>query len=156
MRRINQRIAVRRGLGAALLLAAATFVGCGEGTPGPSAAPTQAPAAKVSQAPTVQANPGSVEGNLDVVNADRIEGWAMDTTQPASPVTIELYDGDVLLASVPAKEFRQDLFDARKGDGYHGFKIPTPAPLKDGKGHTVHAKCAGSELKNSPQTMPAG
>jgi len=28
--------------------------------------------------------------------------------------------------------------------------------LKDGQPHTVHAKCAGGELKNSPQTIPKG
>ena len=139
-----------------MLLTAATFAGCGEGTPPPSAAPTQAAVAKVSHAPTVQANPASVEDYLDVVHADVISGWAMDSTKPASPVTIELYDGDALLASVEAREFRQDLLDARKGDGYHGFTIPTPAPLKDGQPHTVHAKCAGGELKNSPQTIPKG
>ena len=61
----NQRIAATRGLGAALLLMAATLAGCGEDTSAPPAAPTQAPAAKVSQAPTVQANPASVEGYLD-------------------------------------------------------------------------------------------
>jgi len=110
----------------------------------------------VSQAPTVQANPASVEGNFDGVNADVITGWALDMTKPANPVTVDLYDGDALLASVPAREFRQDLLDARKGDGYHGFTIPTPAPLKDGQPHTVHAKCAGGELKNSPQTIPKG
>jgi len=152
----NRRTAATRGLGAALLLAAATLAGCGQDTSGPPAAPTQAAVAKVSHAPTVQANPVSVEGYLDVVHADVISGWAMDSTKPASPVTIELYDGDALLASVEAREFRQDLLDARKGDGYHGFTIPTPAPLKDGKAHTVHAKCAGSELPNSPQTFPKG
>ena len=157
MRRMtNQRIPATPGLGAALLLTAATLAGCGEDTSTPPAAPTQAPAAKVSQAPTVQGNPASVEGYLDVVNADVIEGWAMDTTKPASPVTIELYDGDALLASVPAREFRQDLLDARKGDGYHAFKIPTAARLKDGQAHTVHAKCAGGELSNSPKTIPEG
>ena len=157
MRRIsNQWIAATRGLGAALLLTAATLAGCGEGTSSPPAAPTQAPAPKVSQAATVQANPASLESYLDVVNADVIVGWAMDSTKPASPVTIELYDGDALLASVPAREFRKDLLDARKGDGYHGFTIPTPATLKDGKAHTVHVKCAGGELENSPQTIPKG
>jgi len=151
----HQRIAATRGLGAALLLTATTLAGCGEGTSGPPAAPTQAPGAKVSQAPTVQADPASVEGHLDRVDADIIAGWAMDSIKPASPVTIELYDGEALLTSVPARQFRQDLLDARKGDGYHAFDVPTPAGLKDGKAHTVHAKCAGVELRNSPQAIPA-
>lgn len=113
----NQRIAARRGLGAALLLTAATLAGCGDQT-----------------SSTVPANPASVEGFLDSVNADAIAGWAMDTSQPARPVTVEIYDGDALLVSVPANQFRQDLLDAGKGDGYHGFTVPTPARVKDGKG----------------------
>jgi len=80
----------------------------------------------VSQAPTVQANPASVEGYFDGFNADVISGWALDTTKPANPVTVDLYDGDALLASVPAREFRQDLLDAQKGDGYHGFRFRSP------------------------------
>ena len=151
----NQRSAAARGLGAALLLAAATLAGCGDQTSGPPAGPTEAPAPKVSPAATVQANPASVEGFLDVVNADVIAGWAMDTTHPTNPVTVELYDGDALLVSVPANQFRQDLLDAGKGDGYHAFTVPTPARVKDGKSHTIRVTCAGLELKKSPQTMPA-
>jgi hypothetical protein len=155
-RTINQRVAASCGLGAALLFTAATLAGCGEETPSPPARPAQAPAPKVSQAPTVQADPASVEGYLDAVSADVIAGWAMDKTKPANPVTVELYDGDALLASIPASEFRQDLLGAGKGDGYHGFKVPTPASLKDGKAHSVHARCAGVELKSSPRTVPTG
>lgn len=134
----NQRIALRRGLGAALLLTAATLAGCGDQT-----------------SSTVPANPASVEGFLDSINADAIAGWAMDTSQPARPVTVEIYDGDALLVSVAANQFRQDLLDAGKGDGYHGFTVPTPDRVKDGKTHTIRAKCAGVELQKSPQTISA-
>lgn len=140
---------------AALLLAAAALAGCGDQQSDPPTEPGKAPAAKVSQAATALANPASVEGFLDVVNADVIAGWAMDKTQPASPVTVDLYDGDALLASVPANQFRQDLLAAGKGDGYHAFSVPTPARLKDGNPHTIRVKCAGVELQTSPQPMPA-
>src|SRR5439155_6626544 len=97
----------------------------------------------------------AVRGNLDVVNANVIAGWAMDGMKPTSPVTVEVYDGDKLLASVPARDFRKDLLDKGKGDGNHGFKLATPASLKDGQLHTIHAKCAGVELRSSPRTFRA-
>ena len=93
----------------------------------------------------------AVQGCLDAVNATVIAGWAMDGTKPMSPVTVDIYDGDRLLASVPARDFRKDL----KGDGKHAFRLATPASLKDGRPHTIHAKCAGVELRSSPKTFPA-
>ena len=39
---------------------------------------------------------------------------------------VEVYDGDRLLASVPARDFRKDLVDKGEGDGNHGFKLVTP------------------------------
>ena len=97
----------------------------------------------------------AVQGCLDVVNANVIAGWAMDGTKPMSPVTVDIYDGDRLLASVPARDFRKGLVDFGKGDGKHAFKLATPASLKDGRPHTIHAKCAGVELRSSPKTLPA-
>ena len=147
-----------RGIGAwvvlgASLLPATLMVGCHEesGTSGPAAKPV----ATGSQAPVVQANPATVQGALDVVDAQHINGWAMDETKPTNPVTVDLYDGDALLASLPAKDFRQDLFNAKKGDGNHAFVLSTPARLKDGKPHAIHAKCAGVALRLSPKTLPA-
>ena len=98
---------------------------------------------------------GAVHGSLDVVNANVIAGWAMDGKKPTSPVTVDIYDGDTLLASVPARDFRKDLLDRGRGDGNHGFRLATPASLKDGQPHTIHAKCGGVELLSSPKTLPA-
>ena len=97
----------------------------------------------------------AVHGHLDFVNADVIAGWAMDGTKPTSPVTVDIYDGATLLASVPARDFRKDLLDRGRGDGKHAFRLATPASLKDGQPHTIHAKCAGVELWSSPKTFPA-
>jgi hypothetical protein len=137
-------------LWAALLLPVGVIVGCQE----EGSAPQPSAPARGTQAPVVQANAATVQGSLDVVGSTAIEGWAMDTTKPTNPVTVDLYDGDALLASVPAKVFRQDLLAAGRGDGNHGFAFPVPPGLKDGKPHTIHAKCAGVELSNSPKTFP--
>ena len=97
----------------------------------------------------------AVYGCLDIVSADVISGWAMDGTKPTSPVPVDVYDRDTLLASVPARDFRKDLLDRGRGDGNHAFRLATPASLKDGQPHTIHAKCAGVELRSSPKTLPA-
>lgn len=156
---MRNRLSVTVTFGAMLPMAFLLIVACGgcESTPTPAPQPQPsgpAPATpEVSQAPVVKANPETVQGSLDLVKPDLITGWAMDTTKPNRPVEVELYDGETLLASVSANEFRQDLMDAGKGDGLHAFNFAPPASLKDGKEHTIHAKCAGVELPNSPKTL---
>jgi hypothetical protein len=95
---------------------------------------------------------GSFDGHLELVNRNEIAGWAWDSSRPKSPVDVEIYDGDTLLKTVPASQFRRDLFEAKIGDGTHGFVWSTPAGLKDGKPHSVRAKVSGSkfELHGSP------
>jgi hypothetical protein len=68
---------------------------------------------------------------------------------------VDIYDGDTLLVTIAADEFRQDLADARIGDGKHAFDYTTPDGLKDGKQHVIRVKVAGTdiELPGSPQTL---
>jgi hypothetical protein len=95
---------------------------------------------------------GSFDGHLELVNRNEIAGWAWDSSRPKKPVDVEIYDGDTPLKTVPASQFRQDLLEAKIGDGTHGFVWSTPASLKDGKPHSVRAKVSGSkfELHGSP------
>jgi hypothetical protein len=92
--------------------------------------------------------PGGYEGFLETVSCDQLKGWAWTPSQPERPLTIDLYDGDRLLATARADQFRQDLADAKKGDGRHMFVQATPLEIKDGKPHSIHAvvKSAGFTL----------
>jgi hypothetical protein len=110
--------------------------------------------------PGNQAAPESAtaRGNFEAVDEENIAGWAWDQNQPDGPIDVEIYEGDgvlTLLASVPAAQFRQDLLDAKVGDGRHGFSYPTPARLKDGKAHTVRVVTAQGkvELAGSPKAI---
>jgi hypothetical protein len=96
-------------------------------------------------------------GSLDVVTGAVISGWAWDSRQPDSPVTVDIFDGATRLATVRAVLFRADLLQDKIGDGKHGFRYPTPAALQDGKPHTIRVKVAGTdrELPGSPQTLQA-
>jgi hypothetical protein len=94
--------------------------------------------------------PGSYEGFLDTVSCDRLSGWAWTPSQPAKPLTIELYDGDRLLAATSADGSRQDLLDAGKGNGRHGFVQAMPLEIKDGKPHSIRAVVKGTSFVLPP------
>jgi hypothetical protein len=94
-------------------------------------------------------------GSFDGVDVRHITGWAWNANRPDSPVDVDLYDGDKLLATIRARHFRHDLRDAGAGNGKHGFIYPTPSGLKDGKPHTLRVKITGSEfeLDGSPKAV---
>lgn len=97
------------------------------------------------------------EGQLDTVNCDVIAGWAWDSNDSNKKVSVNIYDGETVIASVKADAFRPDLQTAQKGDGKHAFALRPPASVKDGRPHSIHAKLgeAGSnlELGRSPQEI---
>jgi len=84
--------------------------------------------------------------------AEIVGGWAWDSSQPDSPVDLDVYDGDEKVATVRADEFRQDLVDAGIGNGKHGFSYEPPASMRDSAAHSLSVKIAGSgiHLTNSP------
>jgi hypothetical protein len=94
-------------------------------------------------------------GSHDRADAERISGWAWDSTRPNEPIDVDIYDGDTLLATVTADTFRQDLLDARIGNGQHAFVYTSPASLKDGRTHTIRVKVSGTDadLKNTPKAI---
>jgi hypothetical protein len=95
------------------------------------------------------------EGYHDITNCNGIMGWAWDKNNPGAPVEVDIYDGDLLLATVTASDFRQDLLNAGIGNGNHGFTYPFPSELKDGRPHSIRMKFAGTEidLNNTPKLL---
>ena len=88
-------------------------------------------------------------GWLDVADCSGISGWAWDSGQPSSRLQIDLYDGSIHgqpFATVAAANYRRDLQQAGIGDGTHGFYVPTPANLKDGRTHAIIAAAAGTDM----------
>ena len=86
----------------------------------------------------------SYNGWLDQATCTMISGWAWDYTN--NPISVDLYDGSIPLATVVANQFNPGLVSAGIGNGYHAFSIPTPASLKDGTQHLVYAKYAGTNI----------
>src|SRR5262249_2546476 len=107
-----------------------------------------APPANTAASTVVESR--SIEGFLDLVDNQRIAGWAWDKSHPDALVQVEIYDGSKLIATVPAGVFRQDLRDAQKGTGAHAFTYPNPFS-NPGGAHTIRVLASGRELTGSPK-----
>jgi len=124
-----------------LLVLTLALQACSGQQPNGNAGPTTP-----STQPAPQAPP-SYQGFLDSVDCNAIIAWGWDTNRPNDPVKFDIYDGSVLIATVIAEAFRQDLLDAGKGNGKHYVFWPIPVQLKDGKKHVITVKFAGSTLE---------
>jgi len=90
---------------------------------------------------------GRLRGNLDYADWSGIKGWAWDPTEPEKPIALELLDGDNLLATVLASEYRADLLDAGIGDGRHGLTIGFSETLLPLARHTLHLRPVGAKTE---------
>jgi hypothetical protein len=95
-----------------------------------------------------------LEGRHDDVSEKGISGWAWDKSRPLEAISVEIYDGETLLATVTADGFRADLKENGKGHGKHAFHMPAPAALNDGHVHLIRVRFAGTEidLGDSPRS----
>jgi len=93
------------------------------------------------------------EGTLEVAQCTMIGGWAWDRQQPDVPVKVDIYEGEIRLATVAAYWYRRDLAEAGIGSGRHGYLYTPPARLKDGRAHVIRARIADtdSDLGGAPR-----
>ncbi|MFC5409954.1 PQQ-dependent sugar dehydrogenase [Larkinella bovis] len=91
---------------------------------------------------------GNFEGYLSVVNCDEMRGWVWDRDKPNTPLTVEFFAGTVSIGTVEAKNYRQDLKDAKKGNGEHGYVFSTPSLVRNNVSHQISAK-----VRNSTYTL---
>jgi len=104
--------------------------------------------AKASDVISTLINAQPYDGSHDENNCERIFGWAWDRTNPGSRVNVEIYDGNTLLGTATANQFRQDLRDLGIGDGSgnYAFNFNTPASIKNGQPHTIRIKVSGTDF----------
>jgi hypothetical protein len=95
------------------------------------------------------------EGWIDGADCNSIWGWAWNKNQPNTSINVDIYDGSTKLTTVAANVFRQDLVNAAKGNGYHGFSYATPSSLKNGSSHSIYVKYAGTStnLSGTPKSI---
>jgi hypothetical protein len=98
---------------------------------------------------------GNFDGHLYGADCDTFRGWVWDTKKPNAVITVDILDGNNVIATIPAGEFRQDLKDAGKGDGKHYFRFVIPESLKDNQPHSLRARVTGNGfmLKSGPKVI---
>lgn len=94
-------------------------------------------------------------GYVDGINCSQIWGWAWDPNNPNSSINVDLYVNDSYAGTATANIFRQDLLNAGKGNGYHGFvfNLPPWATI-DGRVSSVKVKLPFLPLSESVNSSP--
>ncbi|MDR6809247.1 hypothetical protein J2Y45_006461, partial [Dyadobacter sp. BE34] len=100
--------------------------------------------------------PSSYAGTLEVVSCEQIKGWVWDKNYPATSLTVELLDGQTVLATTTANQFREDLKNAGTGTGNYGFTMLVPQSyMGDGTAHQLSVRVQNSTylLSGSPKSI---
>ncbi|MCE6992607.1 T9SS C-terminal target domain-containing protein, partial [Dyadobacter sp. CY323] len=94
-------------------------------------------------------------GRFNGADCSFILGWAWDKNFPDTAVTVEVYEGNMVYATAVANIYREDVKVSGIGTGNYGFKIATPASLRDGKAHSLSVRVKGSTtvLLDSPKII---
>lgn len=91
-----------------------------------------------------------VYGRLERVDR-AVRGWAMDPAAPGRQIEVDIFvDGRLRLRAL-ADAYRQDLGRAGVGDGRHGFFVPLPSELLDGRPRRIDVR-----LANRPEARLLG
>lgn len=75
------------------------------------------------------ATPSPLRGYIDQISKTIVSGWAQSAGTPEERVCLDIFAGSGRIGRVLANVFRQDVFVAGYGSGYHGFEFALPAGL---------------------------
>jgi hypothetical protein len=103
-------------------------------------------AAMTAPLPEEAAIAARYQGFIDAVTHGRIYGWALDTQTPEQPVSIDLFHGERLLATVIANQARDDLPQHTGGRANHAFEYVLPDGLRDDPPSRFSACYAGTSV----------
>ena len=96
---------------------------------------------------------GILLGGVDLVDANRVVGWAQNMLQPQTPVRIEIFIDGVVVANALADRYREDLRRAGIGIGEHGFEVALPPGLGRTGQFTIRRACDGALLEGWQKTV---
>ena len=99
--------------------------------------------------PTVPPPP-DLEGFFETADCNEMKGWVWNRTVPNTPLRIDILINDTVFAQILADIFRQDLVNAGKGDGRHGFRFELPARLKNNRFNNVRIRVTGTNFTVNP------
>jgi molybdenum cofactor biosynthesis enzyme MoaA len=94
----------------------------------------------------------TLNGYVDCVTDTTVSGWAWDSGKPNDPVIVEISREGQPVATISADRFRQDLLEAKFGNGRHGFELTLPPQDLNVEARVFSARIQGStfELSRSP------
>lgn len=93
---------------------------------------------------------GIVQGSIDLISQYGVAGWAWDPMNPDQRLLVTVQVNDQLIAIGLCKDFREDLLNAGKGDGRHGFALSFPYPIESKAVPMIVVKATGVDLPRSP------
>lgn len=67
--------------------------------------------------------PVPLQGCIDIITADRIDGWAQNPERPEIAVCLDVVIGSTVVEQILANRHRADLQHAGFGSGRHGFSL---------------------------------
>jgi hypothetical protein len=150
--RLMTRGQVRCRLLALLLAAGALLPGCYRISPSQKTA-TSAPS-------TSRVVSGSKEDGVHGLPPENLvsklaAGWAWDPSRPDTPISVDIYDGDMVIRTILADKFSEALVREGIGNGKHAFVFNYPPEMHDGKEHTIRVRISGSniDLRQTPRTV---
>ncbi len=91
----------------------------------------------------------NIQGHVDRCDQERIEGWITVPEAPEIQFTLEIRLGDHVIGHCRADQYRDDLRQARLGDGYHAFSFAMPAFISASELSNISIR-----LLDSPMTLP--
>jgi GT2 family glycosyltransferase/glycosyltransferase involved in cell wall biosynthesis len=91
-----------------------------------------------------------LQSHVDFADWTGVKGWSWDPAAPHRRVALDLLDGETVLATVTASEYRPDLEEFGIGDGRHGFSITFNASLLPYARHELHLRPVGSMSELPP------
>jgi hypothetical protein len=99
--------------------------------------------------------PAMYVGDFESLDCDVVRGYVWDKNYPDKEITVELMEGNMILASALSTTYRSDLKSQGYGTGKYGFSFALPASVKDGNLHqlSVRVKGTGVLLSNSPRSV---
>ncbi|HEX4505189.1 MAG TPA: glycosyltransferase [Alphaproteobacteria bacterium] len=100
---------------------------------------------------------GAMQGHVDSITRDRIQGWAWDPAQPDAAVLLTVYDNGIAIGEITADRFREGLREAGIGVGRHAFNWAMPGGLSPALSHAIEVRRAsdGWLLPGSEEAVAA-
>lgn len=100
--------------------------------------------------------PRGIRGWLDGINGGVVYGWAVNLSNPGEEVKVTFFHEGVQIGELIAREFREDLRQAKVGLGHggYGFYFPVPEQVRALRNYTLRAYANGKkELPGSPMEI---